>query len=40
MSQEKVDKYKAEKANRKKNIKKQKLQNALHKCVIGVIGWR
>ena len=30
MSQEKVDKYKAEKANRKKNIKKQKLQNALH----------
>ena len=38
MSQEKVDKYKAEKANRKKNIKKQKLQNALHKCVIGVIG--
>ena len=38
MSQKKVDKYKAEKANRKKNIKKQKLQNALHKCVIGVIG--
>ena len=44
MSQEKVDKYKQEKANRKKNMKKQKLQNALRKvvvCIAGmaVVGW-
>lgn len=44
MSQEKVDKYKQEKANRKKNMKKQKLQNAVRKfvvCIAGVavIGW-
>ena len=35
MSQEKVDKYKKEKADRKKNIK---LQNVARKCVVGVIG--
>lgn len=44
MSQEKVDRYKQEKANRKKNMKKQKLRNAAQKlvvCVAGiaVIGW-
>ena len=29
MSQEKVDKYKKEKANRKRTIKKEKVQNVL-----------
>ena len=44
MSQEKVDKYKKEKANRKRTIKKEKVQNVLRKCAVGVvaillIGW-
>lgn len=34
MSQEKVDRYKQEKANRKKIMKKQKVSNALRKCVV------
>ncbi len=38
MSQEKVDKYKKEKANRKKLMKKEKLENAVRKCVVAVIG--
>ena len=38
MSQEKVDKYKQEKANRKKNMKKEKLQNTLRKCAVVVVG--
>ena len=38
MSQEKVDRYKKEKANRKKNLKKEKFQNILRKCVVGVVG--
>ncbi len=38
MSQEKVDRYKKEKANRKQNMKKEKLQNALHKCAVCVVG--
>lgn len=38
MSQEKVDRYKQEKANRKKTMKKAKVGNALRKCVVGVVG--
>ena len=38
MSQEKVDRYKNEKANRKKNMKKEKFANAVRKCVISLIG--
>lgn len=38
MSQEKVDKYKQEKANRKKIMKKEKLASALRKCAVGVVG--
>ena len=38
MSQEKVDRYKKEKANRKKNLKKEKFQNILRKSVVGVVG--
>lgn len=44
MSQEKVDRYKKEKANRKQNVRKEKLQNVLRKCMVGVVavllvGW-
>lgn len=44
MSQEKVDRYKKEKANRKQTMKKEKMQNALRKCIVGVValilvGW-
>ena len=38
MSQEKVDRYKQEKANRKQIMKKQKLTNALRKCVVAAAG--
>ena len=38
MSQEKVDRYKKEKANRKQIMKKEKMQNALRKCVVSVVG--
>ncbi len=38
MSQEKVDRYKQEKVNRKKNMKKEKFQNALRRCVVVVLG--
>lgn len=38
MSQETVDRYKKEKANRKKNVKKEKAQNILRRCLYGVIG--
>lgn len=38
MSQEKVDRYKKEKANRKKNIKKEKIQDILRRCLYGVVG--
>ena len=34
MSQEKVDRYKKEKANRKKNLKKEKFQNILRKYLV------
>lgn len=44
MSQEKVDRYKKEKANRRQTMKKEKIQNVLRKCMVGVvavllIGW-
>lgn len=38
MSQEKVDRYKQEKANRKQIIRKQRMMNVLRKCVLSVIG--
>ena len=38
MSQEKVDRYKAEKANRKQAMKKGKAANALRKCIVTVCG--
>ena len=37
MSQEKVDRYKKEKANRKKNMKKEKFQNILRKCAVALV---
>ncbi len=44
MSQEKVDRYKKEKSGRKQAIKKEKIANAIRKCVVGVcaialVGW-
>lgn len=44
MSQEKVDRYKQEKANRKQNMKKEKLKQALRRVMVGVLvlalfGW-
>ncbi len=44
MSQAKVDRYKQEKANRKKIMKKQRMMNILRKCVlslaaIALVGW-
>ncbi len=38
MSQEKVDQYKKEKANRKQNMRKEKLHNVLRKCMVGLVG--
>ena len=38
MSQEKVDRYKKEKANRKKNMKKEKVQNFFRKIIICIAG--
>lgn len=38
MSQEKVDRYKAEKANRKKNMKKEKVKQGIRRLVVGVCG--
>ncbi len=38
MSQEKVDRYKQEKANRKKTIRKQRAKNVLRKGVLAVAG--
>lgn len=37
MSQEKVDRYKEEKANRRQIMKKQKMMNTARKAVLGVI---
>lgn len=44
MSQEKVDRYKQEKANRKQIMKKEKLENLLRKSIVGLVvfvlvGW-
>ncbi len=44
MSQEKVERYKKEKANRKQTIKKQHMMNVVRKCVLSLaalalIGW-
>lgn len=44
MSQEKVERYKKEKANRKQNARKQKIMNVIRKSVLGVaaialVGW-
>lgn len=44
MSQEKVDRYKKEKANRKKIMKKEKVQYIIRRCVVAVlavalVGW-
>ena len=38
MSQEKVNKYKQEKANRKEIMKKEKMQHMLRRCVVAVCG--
>ena len=38
MSQEKVDRYKKEKANRKQIMRKEKMANLLRKCVVGIVG--
>lgn len=44
MSQEKVDRYKKEKANRRQIMRKQRIMNVVRKCVLTVaalalIGW-
>lgn len=38
MSQEKVDKYKKEKANRKQIMQKQKVRHLLRRCIVAVLG--
>lgn len=38
MSQAKVDRYKEEKANRKQTMKKQRMMDAIRKCVLAVAG--
>ena len=37
MSQAKVDRYKEEKANRKKIMRKEKIANRLRKCVVAIV---
>lgn len=37
MSQQKVDKYKEEKANRKKNMKKERIMNVVRRCVVSLV---
>lgn len=44
MSQEKVDRYKKQKANRKAIMRKEKMMNIVRQCVVGVVflvlvGW-
>lgn len=44
MSQEKVNRYKEEKANRKQTMKKQRMMNVVRKCIlvvagVALIGW-
>lgn len=36
MSQQKVDRYKQEKLNRKKNMRKQKAVNIVRKCILSL----
>lgn len=38
MSQEKVDKYKKEKANRKKSMQKERIKHVARRFVVGVLG--
>lgn len=38
MSQEKVDKYKKEKANRKEHMRREKIKHMIRRCVVGVLG--
>lgn len=38
MSQEKVERYKKEKANRKQAMKKQRIMNVMRKCVLSLGG--
>ncbi|MDO4311452.1 MAG: hypothetical protein Q4C52_00020 [Eubacteriales bacterium] len=38
MSQAKVDRYKQEKANRRQNMRKEKMKQALRRVVVGVLG--
>lgn len=38
MSQEKIDRYKQEKANRKKNMKKQRMMSFVRKGVLALAG--
>ena len=38
MSQEKVNKYKEEKANRKEIMKQEKMKHMIRRCVVGVCG--
>lgn len=38
MSQEKVDKYKQQKANRKEIMKKEKMQHMIRRCIVAVCG--
>lgn len=38
MSQQKVDRYKEEKANRKQTIKKERVKHLIRRCVVGVLG--
>ncbi len=38
MSQAKVDRYKEEKANRKKTMKREKVGNGIRKFLVGVVG--
>jgi hypothetical protein len=44
MSQEKVDRYKKEKANRKKSVRKQRMMNVVRKLMltlaaVALVGW-
>lgn len=38
MSQQKVDRYKAEKAHRKEIIRKEKMKKMLNKCILAAAG--
>ncbi|MGO5051933.1 hypothetical protein ACTQ6A_05350 [Lachnospiraceae bacterium LCP25S3_G4] len=38
MSQEKVDRYKKEKANRKKSMQKEKIMSVVRKCTLAIAG--